>query len=763
MKLPYGTALMSAAIMSCVGGGGVCQAQLPATAPRSGVWSPDNAIQAATAVGTTLYVGGLFKQIGPLTGGFALVDPGTAEIAATTPFVDGIVHASTPDGAGGWYFTGNFARVGGAVRGSMARIRANGTLDSWAPAGGGENYAIAKVGNTIYLGGSGLWAFDASTGAPVPVNFALAGTVFALVVDGGTLYIGGGFTGLLGQSRSALAAIDIATNSLSPWNPGVSGNVTAMAAADGLIYVGGSFSAAGGQSRQNCAAIDVVTALASPFDPAPNGSVYAMTLDGPTLYIGGRFTATLGQPRGRLAALDRPSGALLPWNPTADDSPSLPSVPEVDALAVSGQNVLVGGTFHRINGESCPGVGAVDALSGATVAWNPRPAHESDPIVGVISPGPQGVMIGGRISVTGGEYREGLAAYDLSTWALLPWHPGLSAPSGQLTQICAMASGANRVFASGVYTPTPGGSVMTPLLVAIDPGSGVVDPNFAPFSIQVLHSMAVAGNVLCLPCTGPGGVASLCGMNAATGDLLWWNPASGGDAVVAFGPATNELVAAVNGSVRAYNPITGAPAPWLASISNVLAMRFLGTRLFVAGGFNAVAGVARYGLAAIDFPTPDAPVLAAWAPVSTSNATVSSLATQGQAVYAMGGFQNIGGAFRPLVAGVNWQAPAACAWSPPRPAVAGSILAATDSALVLTGYRSVDNTVSLPRLAVFDMRSCRADFSGDCLLNVNDFSAFLNAYAAGSPEANCDGSTIPPVLNVNDFACFLNAYAIGCP
>ncbi len=44
-----------------------------------------------------------------------------------------------------------------------------------------------------------------------------------------------------------------------------------------------------------------------------------------------------------------------------------------------------------------------------------------------------------------------------------------------------------------------------------------------------------------------------------------------------------------------------------------------------------------------------------------------------------------------------------------------------------------------------------------------DFSAFLNAYAAGSPEANCDGSTIPPVLNVNDFACFLNAYAIGCP
>lgn len=49
------------------------------------------------------------------------------------------------------------------------------------------------------------------------------------------------------------------------------------------------------------------------------------------------------------------------------------------------------------------------------------------------------------------------------------------------------------------------------------------------------------------------------------------------------------------------------------------------------------------------------------------------------------------------------------------------------------------------------------------ILNVNDFTCFLNKYAAGDPGANCDGSTLPPVLNVNDFACFLNLYAAGCP
>ena len=34
--------------------------------------------------------------------------------------------------------------------------------------------------------------------------------------------------------------------------------------------------------------------------------------------------------------------------------------------------------------------------------------------------------------------------------------------------------------------------------------------------------------------------------------------------------------------------------------------------------------------------------------------------------------------------------------------------------------------------------------------------------AAGDTYANCDQSTLPPVLNVNDFSCFTNAFAAGC-
>ena len=49
------------------------------------------------------------------------------------------------------------------------------------------------------------------------------------------------------------------------------------------------------------------------------------------------------------------------------------------------------------------------------------------------------------------------------------------------------------------------------------------------------------------------------------------------------------------------------------------------------------------------------------------------------------------------------------------------------------------------------------------VLNVNDFTCFLNRFGAGDSYANCDGSTAAPMLNVNDFICFQQKFAAGCP
>jgi hypothetical protein len=56
-------------------------------------------------------------------------------------------------------------------------------------------------------------------------------------------------------------------------------------------------------------------------------------------------------------------------------------------------------------------------------------------------------------------------------------------------------------------------------------------------------------------------------------------------------------------------------------------------------------------------------------------------------------------------------------------------------------------------------QTCRVDINGDGQVNVQDFLAFLQLYAAGDTRAdfNQDGQ-----INVQDFLAFLAAYAAGC-
>jgi hypothetical protein len=56
--------------------------------------------------------------------------------------------------------------------------------------------------------------------------------------------------------------------------------------------------------------------------------------------------------------------------------------------------------------------------------------------------------------------------------------------------------------------------------------------------------------------------------------------------------------------------------------------------------------------------------------------------------------------------------------------------------------------------------SCRADVNHDGVVNVQDFLAFLQLYAAGDAGADFDGNGS---INVQDFLAFLSTYAAGCP
>src|SRR5467141_945804 len=87
---------------------------------------------------------------------------------------------------------------------------------------------------------------------------AIRSFVQAMAVDGDTLYVGGNFTSVSGQSRRRVAAFDLNSDTLTAWNPGITNGsvVYAIAVSAGRVYLGGFFSVINGFNRTNFVALD---------------------------------------------------------------------------------------------------------------------------------------------------------------------------------------------------------------------------------------------------------------------------------------------------------------------------------------------------------------------------------------------------------------------------------------------------------------------------------------------------------------------------
>src|SRR5689334_12807704 len=222
------------------------------------MWVPNGQVNAIATSGTTIYIGGHFTHVGPITGACAGIDAGSGVLRHGWPRVNGAVYCSVADGAGGWYVGGDFTSVAGVPRTSLAHIRADASLDGWNP--------------------------------------GVFGTVSALAVSGTTVYVGGGFDSIGGQNRKNIAALDSGTGLTTAWDPHAGGgDVRSLAVSGTKVYVGGSFTSIGGQSRLDIAALDAGTGQATAWDPGADGPVFALALSGTTVYAGGSFSGIGGQ------------------------------------------------------------------------------------------------------------------------------------------------------------------------------------------------------------------------------------------------------------------------------------------------------------------------------------------------------------------------------------------------------------------------------------------------------------------------------------
>ena len=289
--------------------------------------------------------------------------------------------------------------------------------------------ALAPVGSAAHAASASLPTTVSDDALPtVQAN----GVVWAQVTVGNTVYATGKFTetwpaGTTASStnqtaRSNLLAYDITTgNLITSFNHSLNAQGLGIAASpDGkTVYVVGDFTTVDGLTRNHIAAFDTSTGNLTSFAPSISGSAHAVVVNSSTVYVGGNFFGAGGVSRTRLAAFTT-GGALLSWAPTADDN-------EVDALALApdGSRVIVGGRFTTLDGVSAVGLGAVDATSGATLAFaansliqDGAPASQTSVGCGITSLETDGTLVYG----TGFSYNcgnlEGRFAADPDTGAI---------------------------------------------------------------------------------------------------------------------------------------------------------------------------------------------------------------------------------------------------------------------------------------------------------------------------------------------------------
>jgi trimeric autotransporter adhesin len=156
---------------------------------------------------------------------------------------------------------------------------------------------------------AGSMAFSGPAGAIVGPNpdpgagtCETNGRVNAVAYLGATLFLGGSFTSVEGQTRNRLAACDAATGALLSWNPNANGVVRALevSPAGTRVYVGGDVSAVGGAARSRIAALSPSSGNAFGWNPYVNDSVKSVTTSnsGATVYVGGDFDSAGGPAAG---------------------------------------------------------------------------------------------------------------------------------------------------------------------------------------------------------------------------------------------------------------------------------------------------------------------------------------------------------------------------------------------------------------------------------------------------------------------------------
>jgi uncharacterized delta-60 repeat protein len=308
---------------------------------------------------------------------------------------------------------GRFTQVNGVAREYVARLNANGSLDTtfnptlkadWV------NAVALQPDGKILLGGlnlnnpasryAGLVRLNTDGSLDPTFNVSGANSVYNLrLLEDGKVLIVGAFQTVGGVARSRVARLNADGSLDTSFDPGAGsgvapdGNNNAVASLDvqpdGKIIVAGPFTFFDGVPRMSVARLNKDGSLDTSFDPgagatllgsSPGVNVVRLQSDGSVIIVGG-FTSVDGTPRNRIAAL---VGDMFAAWEDGDGSGKAVSLPIVDDLLDEPDETL-SLTLAPLSGQAV--AGAIPAATLTIVDNDVSPSITSLPPPAVITKG----------------------------------------------------------------------------------------------------------------------------------------------------------------------------------------------------------------------------------------------------------------------------------------------------------------------------------------------------------------------------------------
>jgi hypothetical protein len=272
-----------------------------------------------------------------------------------------------------------------------------------------------------------------------------------------------------------------------------------------------------------------------------NGSVNAIAVAGNNVYVGGLFTKVRppGKPAGQGEAARTYLASFSRTSGNASSfAPALNGAVWSIATSLDGKWVVVGGDFTTVNGKDRHRIAMFNAATGALSSFSPSVSYR----VKAVAIYGNSVYFGGSFGTVGGVTRNRLAAVALSTGKLLPWNPN----ADDDVYAIDVADNGSKVFAGGPFANIGGVSHYS--LVALNTTTGAALPFPAasyipkptpipPCTTRVKDIDTSGANVyVSNGGDGKGCYDGVLAADVATGKLIWQNKCLGAtEAIKAIG------------------------------------------------------------------------------------------------------------------------------------------------------------------------------------------------------------------------------------